>query len=380
MRLASSRAQDLEEGVCPPVSPLMVGLYHPRSLAGDGGITRSVRSLSTALPQAGYDARVIFDSSQGDEDVAGWRGVSHRGMGPFYVPVGLSEAIADLDVLVLHSAWVSYNVVAARKAEQSGIPYVLAPRGGYEPRILQRRPMAKKAWWHLFERRLVDRAAAIHVFFESQEHQLRRLGFEGPVIVAPNGVRVPTDIRWDGGSSGKLVYVGRFDMEHKGLETLLHALSLLPEKTRPEVLLCGPDWRGGKNRARQFVDVLGLQQWVTIGSPIYGRAKYELMATARGFLYPSVFEAFGNSAAEAASLGVPVLTGTYPLGEYLADRQAGIAVEVEPRALAEGLVRLGDPSAEKLGSKAREAMRPFSWTSVGEAWGSQLATLSAVTA
>lgn len=357
---------------------MTIGLYHPRSLAGDGGITRSVRSLSQSLQEVGHDTRVIFDGRDEEPGFENWRGVAHRGIGPFYVPTGLSEAIADVSVLVLHSAWVSYNVAAARTAARMGIPYVLAPRGGYEPRILQRRRVAKRAWWDLFERRLIRDAAAIHVFFESQESQIRDLGFQGPLIVAPNGVSVPGDVGWDGGSSGKLLYVGRFDMEAKGLAPLLQAMSLISAENRPQVVLCGPDWRGGKEEARRAVQRLSLERWVDICPPIYGRAKFELMASAKGFLYPSLFEAFGNSAAEAASLGVPVLTGTYPLGQYLASQNAGLAVSVDPEALAEGLLQLTDSAAGELGPRAREAMRPFSWTSVAEAWGSQLMGLTAM--
>lgn len=351
---------------------MIIGLYHPRALSGDGGITRSVRALSRALAGRGYDARVIYAGAAPPPDRDSWRGVRHAGMGRLEIPIALDDAIGEVDVLVLHSAWVSYNIAAARAAMRYGIPYVLAPRGAYEPRIRRRRPLAKWIWWHLFEKELVERAAAIHVFFESQSRQIRSLGYEGPLIVAPNGVTVPEQLAWDGGSSGRLVYVGRFDMEHKGLGVLLEGLRLLPVGARPRLILAGPDWMGGKRQTMTRVEQLDLGRWVEIRPAIYGREKFELMASAKGFLYPSLFEAFGNSAAEAASLGVPVLTGTYPLGRYLAERDAGIAVDGEPEAIAEGLAELQGSSASRLGANARDAMTPFTWDSVAEAWASQL--------
>lgn len=353
---------------------MIIGLYHPRALSGDGGITRSVRALSGALAGRGYDARVIYAGATPSPGLDSWRGVRHAGMGRFEIPIALDDAIGEVDVLVLHSAWVSYNIAAARAARRHGIPYVLAPRGGYEPRIRRRRPLAKSIWWHLFEKELVEGAAAIHVFFESQSPQIHSLGYDGPLIVAPNGVAVPEQLAWDGGSSGSLVYVGRFDMEHKGLGVLLEGLRLLPAGERPRLILAGPDWMGGKRATMARVEQLDLGRWVEIRPAIYGREKFELMASARGFLYPSLFEAFGNSAAEAASLGVPVLTGTYPLGRYLAERDAGIAVAGDPEAIAEGLAELQGPSASRLGANARDAMIPFTWDSVAEAWASQLPT------
>lgn len=355
-----------------------IGLYHPRALAGDGGITRSVRSLSAALNESGHECRVICDGPRHPEGLPSWMGVPHLELGPLNVPGRLDEVIRDLDVLVLHSAWTSYNVVAGRQARRLGVPYVLAPRGAYEPRILERKPTMKKMWWRLLESRLVEEAAGIHVFFESQAEQLRRLGYDGPVVVAPNGVIVPDDIRWDGGSIDALVYIGRFDMEHKGLDTLLAGLSLMDPENRPRLILSGPDWRGGKRQTEARVRDLDLQRWVEVRPPIYGREKFELMASARGFVYPSLFEAFGNSAAEAASLGVPVLTGEYPLGEYLRSKDAGLVVAPNPEAMAAGLSRLLEPSAADLGTNARPAMASFTWEAVAEAWATQLLTLDAV--
>ena len=354
---------------------MTIGLYHPRALAGDGGITRSVRSLSAAMEELGYPTRVIYDGPTGSSVRDSWVGVKHIQAGPLHVPLDLEEAISGLDVLVLHSAWVSYNVVAGEKAKSLGIPYVLAHRGAYEPRILDRRRLAKRAWWLLFEKRLVEGAAGVHVFFDAQADQVRSLGFDGPLVVAPNGVEVPDDISWDGGSDGALLYVGRFDMEHKGLGTLLDAVAMIPAGRRPHLTLVGPDWRGGKEATAATVERLGLSSWVEVRPPVYGRAKFELMASALGFVYPSLFEAFGNSVAEAASLGVPVLTGRYPLGRYLEARGAGIAVEPNPESMVAGLETLIKPESARLGWSARQAMRPFTWDAVARAWAQQLLTL-----
>lgn len=357
---------------------MTIGLYHPRALAGDGGITRSVRSLSTALNEQGHPCRVICDGPAHPDGHPGWTGIRHREAGHHLFPLDIDVALDDLDVLVLHSAWVSHNLVAGRKARQLGVPYVLAPRGAYEPQILKRKPWLKATWWRFLESGLVRDAAGIHVFFDSQADQLRRLGYEGPLLVAPNGVAVPDDLEWDGGSSDALVFIGRFDMEHKGLDTLLDGLRLMGRDSRPRLILSGPDWRGGKRETEARVEALGLGRWVDVRSPIYGRDKFELMASARGFLYPSLFEAFGNSAAEAASLGVPVLTGQYPLGEYLSSRNAGLVVAPDPGEMADGLARLLEPAAAELGAKARPAMSEFTWDAVARAWANQLRALDPV--
>lgn len=352
-----------------------IALYHPRAKSGDGGITRSVRALSSALRDEGYEVSVLFDDRDSPAADKHWRGIRHRRLGAFLVPTSLPHAIADVDVLVLHSAWVLHNVVAARVARRLGVPYVLAPRGAYDPMIVRRKRIRKRAWWELFEKKMVAGATAVHVFFDSEFNHIRSLGFGGPLLVAPNGVQVPEGIQWDGGSSGRLLFLGRFDPEHKGLDALVEAIGLLPEHSRPDVLLAGPDWKGGKARTADQINRLSLQKWITVGPAAYGSDKWELLTTSRGLLYPSRWEAFGNSVAEAAALGVPVLTGMYPLGRYLSEREAAIAVSVDPESLAEGIRHLELPSAAKAGRNAAAVIADFSWPRVSQTWGERLREL-----
>jgi glycosyltransferase involved in cell wall biosynthesis len=363
--------------------------YYPRALVGDGGITSSVWHASRELCAAGADVILAFDqgapsavgngaaSNRGDEARGGieLRQVEHRGR--WRAPVGLDAALAGSDVLVLHSAWTYHNVRAGAVARSIGVPYVLEPRGAYDPWIVGRRRVVKKAWWWLWERQLVEGARAVHLFFESEVSHLTALGYRGEVVVAPNGVLVPDEAVWDGGSGGYVLWYGRFDLEHKGIDLLVRALALLSEEERPPLRLHGPDARArGKERIRRLVHELGLERWVTIGEPVHGAEKWNLLARARGFAYPSRWEAFGNAVAEAAAVGVPILTTPYPLGRYLAERGAAIVVEPTPRGLADGMRRLLAPEAAELGQRARPIVRrEFAWDRVSRDWLQQVERL-----
>lgn len=350
--------------------------YHPRALVGDGGITNSVRRLSEAFARLGADPVIVYDGSGRANRDAGveWLPVRHVARGPFRVPLRLGAALTSADVVVINSAWTSANVVAGRAARRADVPYVLAPRGAYDPRIMSRNRSVKRAWWLLAERRLISRAAAVHFFFDEQQVHVERLGGVRAVVVAPNGVSVPDDLRWDGGSGGYLVYVGRFDPEHKGLDLLLQAVARLPCEMRRELRLHGPDWRGGKARVRRLVRELELDDTVRVGDAVYGAAKWELLARARGLVYPSRWEGFGNSLAEAAALGVPTLATPYPLARYLEDRGACIVTDAHPEAIAQGLLALTRDDA--VGARPdRCVMREFEWDSVARRWLDQLGRL-----
>jgi glycosyltransferase involved in cell wall biosynthesis len=346
--------------------------YHPRAKVGDGGITNSVRKLSAAWARAGVDAVIAYDGhGEVERDGHGvtWVPVHHVGRPEARRPRQLEPALTGADVLVLNSAWSVPNVVAGAAARRAGVPYVLAPRGAYDPLIVARRRYLKRAWWWLLERRLVGSATALHVFFDEQRRDLVALGHDGPVIVAPNGVEVPATARWDGGSGGYVVFLGRFDPEHKGLDLLLRAAASLPSDRRPTLRLHGPDWRGGKDRVRALVRELDLAATVTVGDAVYGDDKWQLLIAATGLVYPSRWEGFGNSLAEAAAVGVPTLATPYPLARFLGDRGGCLVVDATPEALAYGLVRLQEPAAADIGRTAAQIVRDeLTWDAIAHRW------------
>lgn len=354
--------------------------YHPRALTGDGGITRSVRRLSGAMARAGTPTAIAFeDDEPGGPAVpvgpVDWLPVPHRRVRGHTFPLGFQRLLgaSDADALILNSGWTTHNVVAGRAARAAGVPYVICDRGAYDPLIRERRAATKRLWWLGVERRLVAGAAALHVFFETQVPYLRTLGWRGEIVVAPNGVTVPAEQRWDGGSGGYLLFVGRFDPEHKGLDLLVRAIGAIPPDRRPDVRLHGPDWRGGKQHLAALVEELGLGRWVRLGPAVYGQAKWDLVTAAAGFVYPSRWEAFGNAPAEAAALGVPVLATPYPLALDLEARGAALLAAPEPDALAEGVESLLRDGRELTGGPA--VRQAYSWDEVAALWLRQLTPL-----
>lgn len=357
---------------------MRVLFYHPRAAVGDGGITNAVRKLSAAIARSGTPTTIAYDGAAQDGPSNGvrWEPIAHRGRGLFRRPSGLGNLLREHDVVILHSGWSGHNVRAAQAANAVGVPYVLAPRGAYNPHIVRRRRLLKQLWFAAFERGLLARARAAHVFFESERADLAALGYSGRLVVAPNGVEPPADIRWDGGSGGYVLWIGRFDPEHKGLDLLLHALALIPARERPPLRLHGPDWRRQKRKIRVMVSALGLDRDVTIGEPVYGQAKWELIRSAVGFAYPSRWEAFGNAPAEAASIGVPTLMTPYPLGQYLGSRGGAVLADATAKGLSRGLRTLASRDAADIGHAGAQVLRnEMTWPQSAACWRTQLEAL-----
>jgi glycosyltransferase involved in cell wall biosynthesis len=352
--------------------------YYPRALAGDGGMTGAVRQWSRGLARAGADVVIAYEAGidPPSDDLVRWVPVPHTGWWKRKAPVGLEEILREADVMVLHSGWTYHNVHAGRIARALGVPYVLEPRGAYDPHIVQRKRALKALWWRAWERDLVMGARAVHVFFPDERPHLEAIGYHGPLVVASNGVEAPEEPLWDGGSGGFVLWLGRFDPQHKGLDLLLHGLSSIAASDRPQVRLHGPEWRNRKQRVKRLVQRLGLEHWVHVGDPLYGGDKRRLLTSASGFIYPSRWDACPNSVLESVSLGVPTLATPYPLGRFLADRGGAFLAEAEPEAIGSGLRELFSADAPAVSRKGYEVVRgELGWDVVSRTWLQQVEAL-----
>jgi hypothetical protein len=153
--------------------------YYPSAM-GDSGVTVALWGWTSALSAAGFDVLVLHDGGGGGkrhtaETFVTARGgsiehrrIAHRGHGrQLRHPVNLARHLRAGDVLVLHEGWITSNTIAAESASRAGIPYILVPHGVYEPswrRYLRPPHLIREA----IERRVIERAAAVHLFFHSE--------------------------------------------------------------------------------------------------------------------------------------------------------------------------------------------------------------------
>ena len=353
--------------------------YQQHFLGPDSGTANAARGWAEALARTGADVSAFVDRSIAEK--AAPEGVEvvrleHSLRGRLRFPRGVSSALKGADVVVLHGGWLLGNVVVARACIRRRVPFVAMTHGVYAPEVFERKATAKRVWAATLERPHLRRALAVHVFFPEQVAQIERMGVHVPAIVAPNGIAIPEGVRWDGGSGGYLLWLGRFDVVNKGLDILLQALQRIRPTDRPNVRLHGPDWRNQKQRLRSLCEELSLDPWVTIGDPIYGDAKWELMRKAAGCVYPSRWDACPVAVSEAVAIGVPTLVAGYPLGDFLATHDAAIRIEHDPSSIADGMARLTSSEGTRVGARGMAVARQsLSWDAVAQSWMAQLEQL-----
>ncbi|MEO8194456.1 MAG: glycosyltransferase family 4 protein [Gemmatimonadales bacterium] len=237
-------------------------------------------------------------------------------------------------------------------------------------------PTARRRWGSILARGLgvVEKAMMRRARRASATSQASRATIETvapglPVDMVAAGVpeelfalaRAPEDF---------LLYFGRLDVYHKGLDTLLEAIALLV-RDRPGVEIRIAGRGNGAQRVRELSLALGIEKNVRLLGAVTDAQRNELFSGAAVQLMPSRFEGFGLAAAEAMAAGVPLVASAVgSLPEVVDAPRGGVLVPpADPRALADATARLlDDPAArERLSISARESARRFSWASVADA-------------
>jgi glycosyltransferase involved in cell wall biosynthesis len=288
----------------------------PAGLHPYSGVRTVVTQLAVHLARRGHDVEIWQLHSWSEEEVnlhrqtladAGVRLVgqpasTHRRMAAL--------AARDVHIVHLHATFAVANALLAVRLRP---PYVISPHGGYSPASMARHAGRKRLYALLAERRMLRRAALRIVLTEMEAEQLRALGIREPVEIIPNGVARaeanvdPTTFRAElglGPDVPLLVYVGRVDLWHKGLDMLVRGVAEAPEWS---AAIVGPDFRASREPLERLAKALGAERRIQFTGPRRGRRLDEALAAADLFAHTSRWEGLPLSLLEALSHGVPAL-------------------------------------------------------------------------
>jgi glycosyltransferase involved in cell wall biosynthesis len=247
-----------------------------------------------------------------------------------------------IDIVHLHSVFIPLNFSLSRVCKKNGLPYVVTPHGGYDAHIFKRAYIKKMVYYKLFEKHIIHDAAGIHCVASEETKNIYKLGFRGAMCIAANlfdEERLLTKERIPANSKPRIIYLGRFDILHKGLDRLLNIWSLIETKL-PDFELHfygnGPDY----NKLVILAKTKGLER-IHFHAPVYGEEKISLLSESILYLQCSRWEVFGVSIVEAMAAGaaVAVSTGCF-IGDTVLQAQCGIVFPDDDKLAAKSLIDL----------------------------------------
>jgi len=323
------------------------------------GLTQHGNQVTVLTADWGLEARMSAAEAAGAErSPFGWTR-AENGVTAIYLPTCLRyrslswnpavrgfcrSRLQNFDVVHIYGLYDFLGPAVAAACVKRKIPYALEPIGMFVPIVRNLR--LKRIYHALFGRRLFEQASAIIATSELEVKELASGGVARErIALRRNGVEAPAS--WpERGSFRKalgiaegdkvILFLGRLS-EKKSPAMLLQAFALLAKdlrRKRLRLVFAGPDEGGMKVRLMHMAEQLGLISQVQFTGPIFGESKWAAYRDADVFVLPSQNENFGNTAAESAAAGTPVVvTNLCGIAPLLAN-VAGLMVPYEAGALA----------------------------------------------
>ncbi len=331
----------------------VAAVYYPELQFG--GPPKKVHLFSCELVRRGHEVHVItFHSGQPTaRHVTQYDGVTVQyvpwlGLRTWCVPQSLMPIRAAVQWAQVVHCYGLYNLLcpaAARYARRSQRPYLLEPLGMYVPRVRHRR---WKQWYHrLFTGWMARMAARLIATSAAERDELSSLTTPDRLVVRANRIDLAAYQRLPDGAAFRarlqlaaderlVLFIGRIS-PIKNLEVLVRAFAQL-DGVKARLVLIGPQLEPDyAARLTDCIARLNLRERALMIGPLYEQDKLAALAAADVFVLPSLFESFGNAAAEAVAAGVPVLLSDTCGVAPLIDGRTGLAVPPTVDGLAAGL-------------------------------------------
>jgi glycosyltransferase involved in cell wall biosynthesis len=373
-----------------------------------GGPPVKVRALSEALARRGHQVTALtadwgLEARLGEKIAAkgtdrspfGWRR-EENGVQAIYLPTWfryralswnpavhrfLRARLGHYDIVHIFGLYDFLGPTVAAECRRRGVPYVVEPIGMFLPIVRSFR--LKRMYHGVLGRAMLGGARFL---IATSEQELEELASPGGfprerILLRRNGVDEPAALPGRGEFRSQqgippgvklVLFLGRLSKK-KSPDLLLHAFAKLPvqaeagaraEVASPQLAFVGPDEGGTKGRLTQMARELGVASRVHFCGPLFGQAKWAAYRDSDVFVLPSQNENFGNTAAEAAVAGTPmVVTKGCGIAPLLAENGAALVVAHDADLISHAIRRgLHEPELRsRLAVGCREAVAKLGW-------------------
>lgn len=290
-----------------------------------------------------------------------------------------------IDMAHFHSAYVAEQSSLGKTLQAYNIPYILTPNGSLTIAANKNsiiRTVKKSIYKHLVELKLLNNAVAIHAVSPGEIPDIKKYGVKTNIFYVPNGIEIsdiPKTLSKDYlqhilpqvKNSKKLIFCGRLDIVHKGLDLLFYgfakALKHFTSNELKLILIC-QDFRGGRRALEKLSNKLGIADNIFYLDPIYGAEKHHAIASADVYIQTSRWEGLSLSILEAMACGKPcILTRETNMPEVFEQYNAGLLVKTNPDDICEKIISIfsADYDLAKMGENARKLIEDeFNWEKI----------------
>ena len=267
------------------------------------------------------------------------------------LPRFLNDKAGSFDLIHIHQVWHYPGYAAVRAASKHKLPCVLTIRGELSEWGLRQKALKKRIYRLVLLDRMLRNVNALHALTCAEKEQIVKLGYETPVVVAPNGIK-PAPFEALPGPTGFMqrypvlqgkriiLFLGRLHPK-KGLDILARSFSIIARRFDDVVLLvAGPNKLDTRRNMESILSSEGLLDRTVFTGMLTGEDKLAAMSCTDLFVLPSHSEGFANAVLEAMAARLPVVITKGCEFPEVSEHGAGLVVEADEVQIAEAITML----------------------------------------
>ena len=250
------------------------------------------------------------------------------------------------DIVIFHSHYYFEYIALYKELVRRTIPYYIEPHGSFGSAALNKSKWKKKIANNLLLYRFMKNAKGF-IFLNKSEKEDSRFRTSNDIII-PNGIsgEVASYLKKD--RKVKFYFIGRFDIEHKGLDILFDALRLLEEKKLDYVV----DFYGSGTDEQECYINNKINEFsclqVKNKGPIYGKTKETELEQCGIMLLTSRYEGFPMTSLEAWKYGNPcIVTKGTNIQDEVVENHLGWATSLNATEIANVIVKAANEYKEQ---------------------------------
>lgn len=283
----------------------------------------------------------------------------------------LPEPFNAPDLVVFHELYRPQYLKIYKMLIKKNIPYVIVPHGGLSKHFQKIKRLKKKVANLLLFGKFFRRAKAIHCLSEGE---LNETAYKNAIKIGANAVDLPNNFKQSFCENGiKLVYIGRLQMYHKGLDLMVNAVKNIQQFMREKgctLSIYGPDYEGRFDKLKSLIEESGVGDIICLNPPVFGQEKENAILNSDIFVQTSRADTTPTGVLCALSYGLPcILTEGTSMGGFVFEQNAGWACATDVSAISEAIVKAVEERAT-LAEKSQNAIaaikKYYCWESVGK--------------
>jgi glycosyltransferase involved in cell wall biosynthesis len=309
--------------------------WFPNFFAG-GGISNSVLALARTQAAIAADAEVLVVSNRhgraayGAMDLgaavraATWDGTGRVSLGGLQVQGMGSRTRQNLralapDVVHVHGEFNPDNWWTPILWK---VPIVLSPHGAFHPTVMKRGARGKSAYVSIARRLLYRKVSAFHALNPAEQADIGDAISRASTYCVPQGPSPAvqqalvgfTPIGKADEGPVRIMFIGRIDVETKGLDILVEAFASATRNGLAHstvLVLAGPDWHEGKSALSRLADRLGVRNRVQLPDAVPADGIVQLLGDCDIYAQLSRNEGSPLSLNDALALGKPAIVSSH---------------------------------------------------------------------